>query len=85
MLWASIDVFGCICWNVRTGHFIPVIQKTSPFVTTNIKAESRAQGTLVALSQLKLLMLEVVRYYWNCFESGAIYKKSRPKDQVTLS
>jgi len=27
-------------------------------------------------------MLEVVRYYWDCFESGAIYKKSRPKDQV---
>ena len=30
-------------------------------------------------------MLEVVRYYWDCFESGAIYKKSRPKDQVALS
>ena len=36
-------------------HFIPVTQKTLPFVTISIKTGNRVQDTPVALSQLKSL------------------------------
>ena len=29
-------------------------------------------------------MLEVIRYNWDCFKSGAVYKKTRQKDQVAF-
>ena len=29
-------------------------------------------------------MLEVIRYYWDCFKSGAVYKETKSKDQITL-